>query len=74
MPRPPKIICIGLNYRDHAIESKMEIPKAPTIFSKYTTSVIGPGEDIVLPKNSEKPDYEAEFAVVIGKNGRHIGG
>lgn len=72
VPRPPKIICVGLNYRDHAIESKMEIPKVPTIFSKYATAVIGPGESIVLPRNSTKPDYEAEFAFVIGKSGRHI--
>jgi 2-keto-4-pentenoate hydratase/2-oxohepta-3-ene-1,7-dioic acid hydratase in catechol pathway len=69
---PPKIICIGLNYRDHAEESKMEIPSVPTIFSKYATSIIGPGDNIVLPKNSTKPDYEAEFAVVIGRRGRHI--
>lgn len=72
IPRPPKIICIGLNYRDHAIESKLEIPTIPVVFSKYASSVIGPGEAIVLPKNSVKPDYEAELAVVIGKNGRHI--
>jgi 2-keto-4-pentenoate hydratase/2-oxohepta-3-ene-1,7-dioic acid hydratase in catechol pathway len=72
IPRPPKIICIGLNYRDHAAESNMAIPETPTVFSKYPTSVIGPGQPIVLPKNSTKPDYEAEFAVVIGKGGRHI--
>lgn len=72
LPRPPKIICVGLNYRDHAIESKMEIPKVPTIFSKYSTAVIGPGDAIVLPKLSAKPDYEAEFAFVIGTGGRHI--
>jgi 2-keto-4-pentenoate hydratase/2-oxohepta-3-ene-1,7-dioic acid hydratase in catechol pathway len=72
VPRPPKIICVGLNYRDHAIESKMEIPTRPTIFSKYANTVIGSGDEIVLPKNSEKPDYEAEFAFVIGKGGRHI--
>jgi 2-keto-4-pentenoate hydratase/2-oxohepta-3-ene-1,7-dioic acid hydratase in catechol pathway len=70
--RPSKIICVGLNYRDHAIESNMEIPSVPTIFNKFTTSVIGPGENIVLPKTSTKPDYEAEFAIVIGKGGRHI--
>jgi len=70
--RPQKIICIGLNYRDHAEESKMAIPETPTVFSKYATSVIGPRAPIVLPKNSTKPDYEAEFAVVIGKGGRHI--
>src|SRR6266446_8194082 len=50
IPRPPKIICVGLNYRDHAIESNMEIPTVPTIFSKYATSVIGPGEKIRLPR------------------------
>jgi len=70
--RPPKIICVGLNYRDHAIESKMEIPKVPTIFSKYPNVVIGSGQNIVLPKNSVKPDYEAELALVIAKGGRHI--
>jgi len=70
--RPPKIICIGLNYRDHAEETKMPIPEVPTVFSKYTTSVIGPKQPIVLPRNSSKPDYEAELAVVIGKGGRHI--
>src|SRR3954467_7650896 len=74
IPRPPKIICVGLNYRDHAIESNMEIPKVPTLFSKYSTAVIGPGDPIVLPRVSTKPDYEAEFAVIIGKGGRHIPG
>jgi 2-keto-4-pentenoate hydratase/2-oxohepta-3-ene-1,7-dioic acid hydratase in catechol pathway len=72
IPRPPKIICIGLNYRDHAIESKLEIPKVPTVFSKYPTAVIGPGDTIRLPRVSTKPDYEAEMAVVIGKGGRYI--
>jgi len=72
--RPNKLICVGLNYRDHAEESKMEIPKVPTIFNKFTTSIIGPGEAIVLPKNSAQPDYEAEFAFVVGKGGRHIRG
>lgn len=72
IPRPPKFICVGLNYRDHAAESKMEIPAVPTIFSKFSNSVIGPGAPIILPKNSVKPDYEAEFAFVIGTGGRHI--
>lgn len=72
IPRPPKLICVGLNYRDHAIESKMEIPKVPTIFCKFPSSVIAPGDSIVLPKTSTQPDYEAEFAFVIGKGGRHI--
>ena len=74
IPRPPKIICVGLNYRDHAMESNMEIPKVPTIFSKYGTAVIGPEEAIRLPRVSTKPDYEAEFAVIIGKGGRYIPG
>jgi len=72
IPRPPKLICIGLNYRDHAIEAKQEVPKVPTVFSKFSSAVIGPGEPIVLPKNSTQPDYEAEFAFVIGRGGRHI--
>lgn len=72
VPRPPKIIGIGLNYRDHAEEQKAEIPSVPAVFAKFATSVIGHGQPIVLPKNSTKPDYEAEFAVVIGKGGRHI--
>jgi 2-keto-4-pentenoate hydratase/2-oxohepta-3-ene-1,7-dioic acid hydratase in catechol pathway len=63
---------VGLNYRDHALECNAEIPKVPTIFSKYTTAIIGPGEAIILPKHSKEPDYEAEFAVVIGKGGRYI--
>jgi 2-keto-4-pentenoate hydratase/2-oxohepta-3-ene-1,7-dioic acid hydratase in catechol pathway len=70
--RPTKIVCIGLNYRAHAIESKMEIPEVPTVFSKFSTSVIGCGDSIVLPRNSTKPDYEAELAVIIGKRGRHV--
>ena len=72
IPRPPKIVCIGLNYRDHAEESKMAIPEVPTVFAKFATAVTGHRHPIVLPKNSRKPDYEAEFAVVIGKGGRHI--
>ena len=72
LSNPPKIICVGLNYRDHALECKADIPEVPTLFSKYTTSIIGPGDQIVLPKNSKKPDYEAEFVVIIGKGGRYI--
>ena len=72
IPRPPKIICIGLNYRDHAAEARMAIPEVPTVFAKYSNTVTGHMHPIVLPKNSAKPDYEAEFAVVIGKGGRHI--
>jgi len=72
VPRPPKLICVGLNYRDHAAEARQEIPKVPTIFAKFSNVVIGPGEAIVLPKISRKPDYEAEFMFVIGTGGRHI--
>jgi 2-keto-4-pentenoate hydratase/2-oxohepta-3-ene-1,7-dioic acid hydratase in catechol pathway len=69
---PPRIFAIGLNYRDHAKESGMEIPKTPVVFFKLTTAIIGTGEPIVLPKNSTQPDYEAEFAFVIGKGGYRI--
>ena len=72
VPRPPKIICIGLNYRDHAAESNLAIPETPTVFAKFQTAVTGHRHPIVLPKSSAKPDYEAEFAVVIGQGGRHI--
>lgn len=72
IPRPPKVICVGLNYRDHAEESNMEIPATPTIFSKFPSAITGPGAPIILPRNSAKPDFEAEFAVVIGNGGRHI--
>ena len=72
IPKPPKLICIGLNYRDHAIESNMAIPSIPTVFCKFTTAIVGPGAKVVLPAKSTQPDYEAEFAFVIGKGGRHI--
>jgi 2-keto-4-pentenoate hydratase/2-oxohepta-3-ene-1,7-dioic acid hydratase in catechol pathway len=72
LPNPPRVFAIGLNYRDHATESGMELPTTPVVFFKLTTSVIGPGEAIVLPKNSTQPDYEAEFAFVIGKGGYRI--
>ena len=72
LPNPPRVFAIGLNYRDHAVESGMAIPTTPVIFFKLATSVIGPGEPIVLPKNSTQPDYEAEFAFVIGKGGYRI--
>ena len=72
IPRPGKLICVGLNYRDHAIETGAQIPDVPTIFNKFATAVIGPGDNIVLPKVSKSPDYEAELAFVIGQGGRHI--
>ncbi len=72
LANPPRVFAIGLNYRDHAIESGMAIPTTPVVFFKLTPSIIGPGEAIVLPKNSTEPDYEAEFAFVIGKGGYRI--
>lgn len=72
VPRPGKLIAIGLNYRDHAAESKMPIPEKPVVFSKFTTSVVGPGERVVLPPTSEQVDYEAELAVVIGRRARNV--
>ena len=72
IPDPQKIICIGLNYRNHAIETGMAIPKEPVLFSKFATALIGNGESIVLPKVSTQVDYEAELVIVIGAAGRHI--
>ena len=72
IPRPAKVICIGLNYRDHAEEARLPIPEVPTVFAKFRTAITGAGQPIILPKNSEKVDYEAEFALVIGRRGRHI--
>jgi 2-keto-4-pentenoate hydratase/2-oxohepta-3-ene-1,7-dioic acid hydratase in catechol pathway len=69
---PPRVFAIGLNYREHAIESKLALPKFPVVFFKMSTAIIGPGENIVLPKNSTQPDYEAELAFVIGKGGYRI--
>jgi len=72
LTNPPRIFAIGLNYRDHARESKMELPGAPVVFFKLQTAIIGPGEAIVLAKNSREPDYEAELAFVIGRGGYRI--
>ncbi len=65
--RPGKIVCVGLNYRDHAEEQGVELPAAPLFFAKYTTALIGPGEPIVIPPVVQQCDYEAELAVVIGE-------
>jgi 2,4-didehydro-3-deoxy-L-rhamnonate hydrolase len=70
--RPSKIVCIGLNFRDHARESGMEIPEEPVIFFKATTSLTGPNDDVIMPKNARKVDWEVELAVVIGKKGSYI--
>lgn len=70
--RPGKITCVGLNYADHAREQGIEPPSSPIFFLKSCNTICGPGDPVVLPPNSEQPDYEAEFAVVIGKPGRRI--
>jgi len=73
VPRPGKIIAVGLNYRDHAMEAgAAALPKSPLIFAKFTTSISGPGDAIVLPSPDANTDYEAELAVVIGKRGKAI--
>ncbi|MDR7130486.1 2-keto-4-pentenoate hydratase/2-oxohepta-3-ene-1,7-dioic acid hydratase in catechol pathway [Algoriphagus sp. 4150] len=70
--RPSKIICIGLNYRQHAIESGMAVPEVPIIFMKATSSLCGPFDPILIPKNSVKTDWEVELAVVIGKRAKYV--
>jgi acylpyruvate hydrolase len=72
VPRPGKIICIGLNYRDHAEESGMAIPASPIIFSKFATCAIGAAESILLPKDSTQVDYEAELAFVVGRRAKNV--
>jgi len=70
--RPSKIICVGLNYAKHAAESGMELPKEPVLFFKSTTAIVGPNDDLVLPKGSTKTDWEVELAVVIGKRASYV--
>jgi len=70
--RPGKVVCIGLNYRDHAREAGLDLPATPLVFSKFPTALIGPGEPIVLPDESEAIDYEAELGVVIGEYARRV--
>ena len=65
--RPGKIVCVGLNYRDHAEEQGAELPQAPLLFAKWPSSLVGPGDAIVLPHTSARVDYEAELGVVIGE-------
>ncbi len=68
----PKLVCIGLNYREHANETNSPIPKEPILFLKATSSIIGPNDDVVLPKGSEKGDWEVELGIVIGKTARYV--
>ena len=70
--KPSKIVCIGLNYSDHAAESNMQVPPEPVIFFKSTTAVIGPNDDVIIPRNSLKTDWEVELAVVIGKRASYV--
>jgi acylpyruvate hydrolase len=72
VPDPEKIICLGLNYRDHAEEAGLQAPAAPMFFAKYANSLVGPTDEIVPPASTDEVDYEAELAVVIGKRGRNI--
>lgn len=70
--RPSKIICIGLNYADHATETKAALPSEPILFMKASTSFAGPDDDIIIPRNSEKTDWEVELSVVIGKKASYV--
>ena len=70
--RPGKIVCVGLNYHDHAEEGGQDLPKAPLLFAKWPNTLIGHGEPIVLPQESSQVDYEAELGVVIGATAKHV--
>jgi 2-keto-4-pentenoate hydratase/2-oxohepta-3-ene-1,7-dioic acid hydratase in catechol pathway len=70
--RPSKIVCVGLNYRDHAEEQGTELPAAPLLFAKWPNALIGPGEPVVIPRVSQRVDYEAELGVVIGSRVRGV--
>jgi 2-keto-4-pentenoate hydratase/2-oxohepta-3-ene-1,7-dioic acid hydratase in catechol pathway len=72
VPRPGKIICVGLNYLDHAQEGGHEVPDFPTVFAKYANTVIGPGQPIKIPPVTEEIDYEGELGVVIGRRARNV--
>jgi 2-keto-4-pentenoate hydratase/2-oxohepta-3-ene-1,7-dioic acid hydratase in catechol pathway len=70
--RPSKIICVGLNYADHARETGAEIPQEPILFFKSTTALCGPNDNVIIPKGSEKTDWEVELAIVIGKKAQYV--
>jgi len=72
VPHPTKILCVGLNYRDHVTETKRDLPTYPVMFPKYASSLIGAYDDIALPPESTQVDYEGELAIVIGRTGRRI--
>jgi 2-keto-4-pentenoate hydratase/2-oxohepta-3-ene-1,7-dioic acid hydratase in catechol pathway len=70
--RPSKIVCVGLNYAKHAAESGMDVPSEPVLFFKATSALVGPNDDLIIPKNSVKTDWEVELAVVIGKKASYV--
>jgi 2-keto-4-pentenoate hydratase/2-oxohepta-3-ene-1,7-dioic acid hydratase in catechol pathway len=70
--RPSKIVCVGMNYRDHAAEAGLEVPEQPVLFAKWPSSLIGPGEPIVVPPFTSQVDYEAELGVVVGRRVRDL--
>jgi 2-keto-4-pentenoate hydratase/2-oxohepta-3-ene-1,7-dioic acid hydratase in catechol pathway len=72
MPAPEKVICVGLNYHDHALEQGADLPEEPLLFGKFASALIGPGDAIVLPPESSHVDAEAELVVVIGMEGRRV--
>jgi 2-keto-4-pentenoate hydratase/2-oxohepta-3-ene-1,7-dioic acid hydratase in catechol pathway len=72
IPRPPKIVCIGVNYADHAAEAGRALPRWPSVFLKAPSCVVGPGDPIVRPPTTEQLDYEVELAVVIGKQAKSV--
>jgi 2-keto-4-pentenoate hydratase/2-oxohepta-3-ene-1,7-dioic acid hydratase in catechol pathway len=72
LSRPSKIVCVGLNYAKHAAESGMDIPEEPVLFFKSSSAIVGPNDPIIIPKNSEKTDWEVELAVVIGKKASYV--
>lgn len=73
VPRPEKIVCVGLNYRHHILEMGHELPEYPTLFAKYTPALVGAGDPIMLPRSSSEMDWEAELAVVVGARVRNAG-
>lgn len=70
--KPSKIVCVGLNYAKHAEESGMAVPKEPVLFFKATSAIVGPNDDVIIPKNSKKTDWEVELGVVIGKRASYV--
>lgn len=70
--RPSKLVCVGLNYAQHAAEAGMQVPKEPVLFFKSTTAIVGPNDDVIMPKGSTKSDWEVELAIVIGKKASYV--